>query len=85
MEENSVVRKFRITAGDGKTYTVIHYNLYMIISLGYRIKSKIATSIDYNPKSDEAKKFFATIQNKMHFAVHHHTASELIYNRVDAD
>lgn len=44
-----------------------------------------ATSIDYDPKSNEAKDFFATIQNKMHFAVHGHTASELIYSRVDAE
>lgn len=44
-----------------------------------------ATSIDYNQNSDEAKQFFSTIQNKMHYAVHHHTATELIYNRVDAE
>ncbi|WP_065107558.1 virulence RhuM family protein [Streptobacillus moniliformis] len=44
-----------------------------------------ATSIDYCSRSDEAKQFFATIQNKMHFAIHHHTASELIYERVDSD
>ncbi len=44
-----------------------------------------ATSIDYNSKSNEAKCFFATVQNKMHFAIHNHTASELIYNRVDSD
>ena len=44
-----------------------------------------STSIDYDKKSDEAKKFFATVQNKMHYAIHHHTASELIYNRVDSD
>ena len=44
-----------------------------------------ATSIDYNSKSEDAKKFFATVQNKMHYAVHHNTASELIYNRVDSD
>lgn len=43
-----------------------------------------STSIDYDSKSEEAKMFFATIQNKMHSAVHHHTASELVYNRVDA-
>ena len=42
-----------------------------------------ATSIDYNPRSDLTKKFFATVQNKLHFAVHEHTASELIYERVD--
>ena len=44
-----------------------------------------ATSIDYDAKNEEAKKFFATVQNKMHFAIHHHTASELIYTRVDSD
>ena len=44
-----------------------------------------ATSIDYDAENEEAKKFFATVQNKMHFAIHHHTASELIYSRVDGD
>ena len=44
-----------------------------------------ATSIDYDAKNEEAKKFFSTVQNKMHFAIHHHTASELIYTRVDSD
>jgi len=44
-----------------------------------------ATSVDYNSKSNEAKSFFATVQNKMHFAIHNQTASELIYNRVDSD
>lgn len=44
-----------------------------------------STSIDYDKNSDEAKKFFATVQNKMHYAIHHHTASELIYDRVDGD
>lgn len=44
-----------------------------------------ATSIDYNSKSDEAKKFFATVQNKIHYAIHHNTASELVYNRVDSE
>ena len=43
LDEESVVRKFRTTASDGKNYSVIHYNLDMIISLGYRIKSSIAT------------------------------------------
>ncbi|MCI9434142.1 MAG: virulence RhuM family protein [Bacilli bacterium] len=42
-----------------------------------------ATSIDYNPRSDLTKKFFATVQNKLHYAVHEHTAAELIYKRVD--
>ena len=43
LERNSVVRKFRTTAVDGKNYNIEHYNLDMIISLGYRIKSSIAT------------------------------------------
>jgi len=43
LDEDSVVRKFRTTASDGKKYNVIYYNLDMIISLGYRIKSIIAT------------------------------------------
>ena len=42
-----------------------------------------ATSIDYNPRSEITKKFFATVQNKLHYAVHEHTAAELIYERVD--
>jgi len=43
LEKDSVVRKFRTTAADGKSYNIEHYNLDMIISLGYRIKSSIAT------------------------------------------
>ncbi len=42
-----------------------------------------STSIDYDPRSDITKKFFATVQNKLHYAVHEHTAAELIYKRVD--
>lgn len=146
LKKESVVRKFRITANDGKEYNVLHYNLDLIISVGYRIRSKIATnfrkwatenlkeyiikgflldderlknngggnyfkelldrirdirssekifyrqvldlfatSIDYDSKSDEAKKFFATVQNKLHYAVRHNTATELIFNRVDSN
>lgn len=44
-----------------------------------------ATSIDYDGNSEEAKKFFATVQNKMHYAIHQKTASELIFDRVDGD
>ncbi len=43
LDKNSVVRKFRTTASDGKNYEVNYYNLDMIISLGYHIKSNIAT------------------------------------------
>ena len=44
-----------------------------------------STAIDYNPKSEETKKFFKIVQNKFHYAAHGHTASEVIYNRVDAN
>ena len=43
-----------------------------------------ATSIDYDPKAETSEKFFATIQNKMHWAAHGQTAAEVIFNRVDA-
>lgn len=145
LEKNSVVRDFRTTAMDGKTYNVEHYNLDIIISLGYRIKSDIATrfrqwatarlreyliqgftmndeflknnggglywkkllsrirdirssekmlyrqvldlyatSADYNPKSLHSIKFFKIVQNKLHYAVHKQTASEIIYNRANS-
>ena len=44
-----------------------------------------ATSIDYNPKSDESVRFFKIVQNKLHYAAHGHTAAEVIYERADAD
>ncbi len=44
-----------------------------------------ATSIDYEPKSDESKLFFATVQNKLHYAVNKQTAAELIHDRADAE
>ena len=53
-------------------------NLYQQITDIY------ATAIDYDPKADITHKFFATVQNKMHYAVHKHTAAEIIYDRVDA-
>ncbi len=43
-----------------------------------------ATSIDYDPKAETSEKFFATIQNKMHWAAHGQTAAEVVFNRVDA-
>ena len=144
--ENSVCRNFRHTAEDGKTYDTQYYNLDVIISVGYRVKSQrgtqfriwatqrlkeyivkgftldderlkqggkgsryfqellqrirdirssernfyqqvtdiYATSIDYNPKNELTQKFFATVQNKMHFAVHGQTAAELIQTRADS-
>ena len=143
LEQDAVVRKFRTTAADGKNYQVLHYNLDVIIALGYRVQSPIAvrfrrwatqrlheyiqkgftmdderlkqggnryfrellqrirdirssernfyqqvtdiyaTSTDYDPRAQMTKLFFATVQNKMHYAVHEHTAAELIYERVD--
>lgn len=145
LDEISVVRNFRTTAADGKGYETNYYNLDVIISVGYRVKSlqgtkfrqwatarlreylikgftlndellkqagggdyfdellarirdirssekvfwrKVldiyATSIDYDPKSELSVLFFQTVQNKMHWAAHGHTAAELIYKRIDA-
>lgn len=44
-----------------------------------------ATATDYDPRADITREFFATVQNKMHYAVHEHTAAEVIYERVDSD
>ena len=44
-----------------------------------------ATSIDYDPKSELTKEFFATVQNKMHYAAHKHTAAEIIFERADSE
>lgn len=44
-----------------------------------------STAADYDPRADTTKKFFATVQNKLHYAVHEHTAAEIIYDRVDSE
>lgn len=44
-----------------------------------------ATSTDYDPRANLTKQFFATVQNKLHYAVHEHTAAEIIYERADSD
>lgn len=146
LDESSVVRNSRTTASDGKQYDTNFYNLDVIISVGYRVKSlqgtkfrqwatarlreyivkgftmnddllkdagggnyfdellerirdirssekvfwrKVldiyATSIDYDGKAEESVLFFKTIQNKMHWAAHGHTAAEIIYSRVNAN
>lgn len=49
-----------------------------------KITDIYATSVDYNKDDETTKKFFAKVQNKLHFAIHGNTAAELIYNRVDS-
>ena len=145
-DKKSVVRKFRTTASDGKNYELNYYNLDMIISLGYRIRSNIATKFriwatdrlreyitkgfaidserlknlgggnhwkelldeirdirssekvlyrqvldlyataeDNDPNADQSQKFFAIVQDKLHYTAHGSTAGEVIYYRVDSD
>jgi len=50
-----------------------------------KVKDIYALAVDYDPKLDSTKEFFATVQNKLHFAVHGKTAAELIVNRIDAE
>lgn len=147
LKEDSVIRKFRITAADGKNYNTQFYNLDAIIAVGFRVNSaraiqfrqwatgvlrdyairgyvldkerlmngaflnkayfenllaeireirasernfyqKItdiyATAMDYSPESPATQEFFATVQNKLHFAIHGHTAAELVVGRADS-
>jgi hypothetical protein len=148
LHEDSVIRNFRITAADGKTYGTQHYNLSAIISVGYKVNSEravqfrkwatgiiesftikgyamdderlkndgsilgkkyfeeqlqrireirlserkfyqkitdiYATSIDYDVTAAATKRFFATVQNKLHWAIHGQTAAEVIISRADA-
>ncbi len=146
LQEDSVIRNFRITAADGKSYNANHYSLEMIISVGFKVNSEkavqfrkwvnqiaknytikgwvmdverikrgtfltdkyfseqlerireirssermfyqkvtdlYATAIDYDRNAAATKRFYASVQNKMHFAVHGHTAAELILERAD--
>ena len=146
LNKESVVRNFRTTASDGKEYLVSHYNLDMVIALGYRVRTIIATrfrqwaterlkeyivkgftldderlkklgggsywkellerirdiratekvlyrqileiyatSIDYDPRAQVSQDFFKKVQNKIHYAIHGHTAAELIVERADAE
>lgn len=50
-----------------------------------KITDIYATAIDYDPTAKSTQRFFAAVQNKMHYSVHGHTAAELIYKRADAD
>lgn len=60
LAESAVIRKFRLTAGDGKTYDTQHYSLDAIIAVGFKV------NIDYDPSAAATKRFFATVQNKLH-------------------
>jgi len=145
LQPGSVVKEFLTTAADGKNYQTKFYNLDVIISVGYRVKSHrgtqfriwatqrlreyivkgfaldderfkrtgggnyfeellarirdirssekvfwrkvleiYATSIDYDPGEEASQVFFATVQNKMHWAAHGHTAAEIVHKRSDA-
>ncbi len=73
-------KKFLLVRREGNRQVrrnIDHYNLDMVIALGYRVQT------DYNPRDEMTKMFFATVQNKLHYAVHENTAAEVIYNRVD--
>jgi hypothetical protein len=147
LTESAVIRKFRNTASDGKSYLTAFYNLDVIIAVGFRVNSARATqfrqwaigilrdfairgyvldkerlkngaifdqayfdnllaeireiraserrfyqkitdiyalAMDYSAEAETTQAFFATVQNKLHFAIHGHTAAELIMGRADS-
>jgi hypothetical protein len=147
LHDEAVIRKFRITASDGKSYNTQHYNLSANIAVGYKVNSERAvqfrkwatqivqeftikgfamdderlkndgtilgkkyfeeqlqrireirlserkfyqkitdiysTAIDYDVTANATKRFFATVQNKLHWAIHGQTAAKVIVNRAD--
>ena len=149
LQQDSVIRIFRITAADGKNYDTRHYNLAAIIAVGYKVNSEravqfrkwattiveeltikgytmdderlknggsvltqqyfeeqlqrvreirlserkfyqkitdiYATALDYDVTAQATKRFFATVRNKLHWAIHGQTAAEVIYHRADAE
>ena len=149
LSEEATVRNFRTVQKEGNrqvTRDIIHYNLDMIIAIGYRVRTAVgvhfrqwatarlkeymqkgftldderlkgngggsywkelldrirdirssekmlyrqvldlyATSVDYDPHSEDSVRFFQIVQNKLHFAAHGHTAAEVIYQRADAE
>jgi hypothetical protein len=149
LQEDSVIRKFRITASDGKSYNTQHYSLPAIIAVGYKVNSEravqfrkwatgvieqftikayvmdderikaggsilteqyfeeqlqrvreirlserkfyqkitdiYATAMDYDVTAQATQRFFATVQNKLHWAIHGQTAAEVVYHRADAE
>ena len=149
LQENSVIRNFRITAADGKSYDTKHYNLKAIVAVGYKVNSEravqfrkwattivesftikgfamdderlkndgsvltkqyfeeqlqrireirlserkfyqkitdiYATALDYDKSAKTTRLFFSEVQNKLHWAIHRHTAAELIVERANAE
>jgi hypothetical protein len=149
LEEQAVIKKYLITASDGKRYNTNHYSLRAIIAVGFKVNNEravqfrkwanaivkdytikgwvmdeerlknggtvltekyfeeqlekireirlserkfyqkitdiYATALDYDRTAKTTKEFFAKVQNKMHFAVHGHTAAEVVYYRANAD
>ena len=148
LREESVIKKYLITAADGKSYNTKHYNLQAIIAVGFKVNNQravqfrkwagqivkdhtiqgwtmdverlkkghmftdeyferqleqireirlserkfyqkvtdlYATAFDYDKDAKTTRLFFQTVQNKMHFVVHRHTAAELIVERADAN
>lgn len=147
LDENSVIKKYLITANDGKSYNTKHYNLQTIIAVGFKVNNEravqfrkwanqivkdftikgwamdderlknsgtkltkdyfekllvkireirlserrfyqkitdiYATSLDYDPSAKATKRFFAAIQNKLHYAIHGKTVAELIVDRAN--
>ena len=147
LEEDSVIKKYLITAADGKSYNAKHYALQAIIAVGFKVNSEravqfrkwvnkiakdytikgwvmdderlkegsyltdkyfdeqlerireiraserkfyqkitdlYATAIDYDKDANVTKRFYASVQNKMHYAIRGHTAAELIVERADS-
>ena len=149
LDADSVIRNFRITAADGKSYDTQHYKLPAIIAVGYKVNSEravqfrkwatgiveqftikayvmdderiksggsiltgqyfeeqlqrireirfserkfyqkitdiYATAIDYDVTAQATQRFFATVQNKLHWAIHGQKAAEIVYHRADAE
>ncbi len=146
LEEGAVIKKYLITAADGKNYNTKHYNLQAIIAVGFKVENEravqfrkwankivkdytiqgwtmdverlkhggiltdefferqlekireirlserkfyqkitdiYATSLDYDSTATATKRFFAAVQNKMHYAIHGNTAAEVIVKRAD--
>ncbi|MCD6388976.1 MAG: virulence RhuM family protein [Desulfobulbaceae bacterium] len=146
LEESAVIKKYLITATDGKNYNTKHYSLQTIIAVGFKIENEravqfrkwanrivkdytiqgwtmdverlkhggnltdefferqlekireirlserkfyqkitdiYATALDYDPSATATKRFFAAVQNKMHYAIHGNTAAEVIVDRAD--